>query len=123
MQQGQILDSKEFLAPIITPYEAQLAFSPDSTWTGMYRLDFESLLLEDGKAELSNRGQTEEPRFSLLDGRYHGHASSDDAGAASSLAIAERQTQELLNLDPSKRHLFEARRSSMMSKQGAPLTV
>ena len=27
-EQGQIMDSKEFYAPIITPYEAELAFLP-----------------------------------------------------------------------------------------------
>ena len=43
--QGQILDSKEFYAPIITPYEAQLAFLPERPDTNSsYRLDFDSLL-------------------------------------------------------------------------------
>jgi diphthamide biosynthesis protein 2 len=30
--QGQILDSKEYYAPIITPYEAMIAFSDDTEW-------------------------------------------------------------------------------------------
>ena len=43
--QGQIMDSKEFYAPIITPYEAQLAFSPGGAdMSGPYRLDFDALL-------------------------------------------------------------------------------
>ena len=43
--QGQILDSKEFYAPIITPYEAQLAFLPEGSDTNSsYRLDFDFLL-------------------------------------------------------------------------------
>ena len=43
--QGMILDSKEFYAPIITPYEAQLAFSPEgASLDASFRLDFESLL-------------------------------------------------------------------------------
>lgn len=41
--QGMILDSKEYYAPIITPYEAHLAFSRDAEWTGDYSLDFSSL--------------------------------------------------------------------------------
>lgn len=41
--QGMILDSKEYYAPIITPYEAHLAFSGDAEWTGDYSLDFSSL--------------------------------------------------------------------------------
>ena len=43
--QGQILDSKEFYAPIVTPYEAQLAFLPEGSDTNSsFRLDFDSLL-------------------------------------------------------------------------------
>jgi len=42
--QGQILDSKEFYAPIITPYEAQLAFTPEAAHANGFRLDFDSLL-------------------------------------------------------------------------------
>lgn len=30
--QGQILDSKDYYAPIITPHEAMIAFSDDATW-------------------------------------------------------------------------------------------
>ena len=44
--QGQILDSKEYLSPIITPFEAMLAFSPDSEWEERrYRLDFDGVLV------------------------------------------------------------------------------
>ena len=42
--QGQILDSKEYYAPIITPYEAQLAFTAGAEWTGEYSLEFDSVL-------------------------------------------------------------------------------
>ena len=46
-EQGQIMDSKEFYAPIITPHEAQLAFSPQETGTsGPYRQNFAGLLEE-----------------------------------------------------------------------------
>ena len=43
--QGQILDSKEFYAPIITPFEAQLAFAPDgSAVQARYSLGFDDLM-------------------------------------------------------------------------------
>lgn len=45
--QGLILDSKEYYAPIITPYEAYLAFT-DRFWSGSYRFDFD-FLHEDQK--------------------------------------------------------------------------
>lgn len=41
--QGMILDSKEYYAPIITPFEAYLAFSGTADWDGSYSLDFTSL--------------------------------------------------------------------------------
>ena len=41
--QGMILDSKEYYAPIITPFEAYLAFSGEADWDGSYNLDFTSL--------------------------------------------------------------------------------
>ena len=52
--QGMILDSKEFYAPIITPYEAQLAFLPEGADTdGSFRLDFDSLLEQQQKVWLN----------------------------------------------------------------------
>lgn len=52
--QGQIWDSKEFFAPIITPYEAQLAFSPGNTDTsGPYPQDFAGLLEEHPQVSLA----------------------------------------------------------------------
>lgn len=41
--QGMILDSKEYYAPIITPFEAYLAFFGEAEWDGSYSLDFTSL--------------------------------------------------------------------------------
>jgi diphthamide biosynthesis protein 2 len=42
--QGLILDSKEFLAPIITPHEALLALTGQPFEAGSYRLDYSELL-------------------------------------------------------------------------------
>ncbi|KAK9905896.1 hypothetical protein WJX75_008313 [Coccomyxa subellipsoidea] len=84
--QGQILDSKEFYAPLITPYEAQLAFAPEgSVASDDYRLDFDALLSSaDG---LSISEQEAAPRFSLVDGgRYVGTADSSETGALTILA-------------------------------------
>ena len=43
--QGMILDSKEYYAPIITPFEAHLAFAGGAGWTGEYHLDFAAVLV------------------------------------------------------------------------------
>lgn len=55
--QGQILDSKEFYAPIITPLEAQMAFNSEgSIPLDKYRLDFDSLLDPDRAASEVEEG-------------------------------------------------------------------
>ncbi|KAK1271960.1 hypothetical protein QJS04_geneDACA014193 [Acorus gramineus] len=65
--QTALLDSKEFLAPIITPYEAMLAFTGGSQWTGEYVMDFRDLIASSSlKLENTNEGA----RFSFLQGGY-----------------------------------------------------
>ena len=44
--ENSLLDAKEFLRPIVTPYELEVALQPAQTWTGRYVLDFEQLLRE-----------------------------------------------------------------------------
>lgn len=36
---------QDFYAPIITAYEAHIAFAPGQSWTGDYRTDFACLLV------------------------------------------------------------------------------
>ncbi|XP_077227933.1 diphthamide synthesis DPH2 family protein [Tasmannia lanceolata] len=64
--QTALLDSKEFLAPVITPFEATLAFSRGSQWTGAYVMEFQDLMAPS--LEVSNI--TEEARFSFIGGGY-----------------------------------------------------
>lgn len=58
--QGQVLDSKEYLAPIITPHEALLAFDAvegASQWdAAKYRLDFGEVLEAEGLGEVRPEG-------------------------------------------------------------------
>ena len=42
--QAQILDTKEFLAPIIMPHEAVLAFSPDTEYSAAWPEHFSAVL-------------------------------------------------------------------------------
>ncbi|XVF50541.1 hypothetical protein PTKIN_Ptkin04bG0109300 [Pterospermum kingtungense] len=65
--QTALLDSKEFLAPVITPFEAMLAFNRRSKWTGTYIMEFQDLF-NSFPLELSK--QPEEARFSFLKGGY-----------------------------------------------------
>ncbi|KAL8195342.1 hypothetical protein R6Q57_025745 [Mikania cordata] len=67
--QTALLDSKEFLAPVITPFEAILAFNRGSEWTGKYVMDFQDVVASV-PAGLENLGEEEEARFSFFQGGY-----------------------------------------------------
>ncbi|KAL3632228.1 hypothetical protein CASFOL_025212 [Castilleja foliolosa] len=64
--QTALLDSKEFLAPIITPYEAMLALERGRQWTGAYVVNFRDLVASMPLAS----EQSDEAHFSLIQGRY-----------------------------------------------------
>ncbi|XP_019093205.1 PREDICTED: diphthamide biosynthesis protein 2-like [Camelina sativa] len=42
--QTALLDSKEFMSPVMTPLEANLAFSRGSEWTGAYLMQFQDVI-------------------------------------------------------------------------------
>ncbi|GLU12966.1 hypothetical protein SLE2022_296190 [Rubroshorea leprosula] len=65
--QTALLDSKEFLAPVITPFEATLAFNRGSQWTGAYVMEFQDLIKF---APMEVGDQPSEARFSFLKGGY-----------------------------------------------------
>ncbi|KAK0452996.1 putative diphthamide synthesis protein-domain-containing protein [Desarmillaria tabescens] len=73
--ENSLIDAKDFLRPIVTPYELEIALQAEQNWTGRYILDFEKLLAEQGQFEAQNGGseQTEDgdqPMFSLITGKY-----------------------------------------------------
>lgn len=82
------MDSKEFLAPVITPFEAVLAFSRGREWTGEYLLDFKDLVTSD-KLEVASR--SEEARFSFIKGGYveDNFTQGTEEQSETSLALAE----------------------------------
>ncbi|XP_071707270.1 uncharacterized protein [Rutidosis leptorrhynchoides] len=73
--QTALLDSKEFLAPVITPFEATLAFNRGSEWTGKYVMEFQDLVVST-PSNVEN--QREEARFSFLQGGYIEDPDSQD---------------------------------------------
>eukprot|EP00887_Chlorella_sp_A99_P000266 scaffold13.g266.t1 len=95
--QGQVLDSKEYLAPIITPHEAMLAFSPESQWDeAAYRLDFEGVLQARaawGPASArghGRRGWTRRPAPGLLAAPRAGAARGDGRGRGGRVAALKQ---------------------------------
>ncbi|MCO5557310.1 hypothetical protein L7F22_010871 [Adiantum nelumboides] len=72
--QTALLDNKAYMVPVITPFEAMIAWKRGSRWTGEYTLDF-SLLRDfyesEAKAERFVEAQSdEEALFSFIKGSY-----------------------------------------------------
>eukprot|EP00890_Picochlorum_soloecismus_P002229 jgi/Picsp_1/3006/NSC_01228-R1_diphthamide biosynthesis protein 2-like len=83
--QGQIFDCKEYLAPIITPFEAHIAFSADKVWDQhLYRLDI--------------KGEMCDTAFDL--------ECRDDTSISSEVVTRELavQAQEALTITPASQH-------------------
>lgn len=94
--QTALWDSKEFLAPVITPFEAMLAFSSGCQWTGAYVIEFQDLMMPYVSPEVSN--SSKEARFSFIEGAYvedlavHGEVEEEKERA---LVSAETTNQAL----------------------------
>ncbi|KAH9975018.1 putative diphthamide synthesis protein-domain-containing protein [Lactifluus volemus] len=74
--ENSLVNAKEFLRPIVTPFELQLALQPAPTWTGEYVLDFDEVLTrgppKPSSDEVSDEDEddSERPVFSLATGKY-----------------------------------------------------
>ena len=95
--QGQILDSKDYLAPIITPHEAMLAFTPESEWVASeYRLDFDHFVNINGE----------------LNGNGSGNGAAEGPHEDGLVGALVMQAQQALIVTPAAAgtgHLIEAR--------------
>lgn len=62
---------KEFLRPIVTPFELEIALGVVPTWDGRYLLEFDRVLEEANSTEGKKDDEEEnEPHFSLITGTY-----------------------------------------------------
>lgn len=70
--QTALVESKDFYAPVITPFEAELAFASNREWPGFVRMDFDTLLQDSAPPDRpppSVSPPETGPRFSLVTGR------------------------------------------------------
>ncbi|KAJ2363565.1 Diphthamide biosynthesis protein 2 [Coemansia sp. RSA 2611] len=68
--ENSLVDSKEFFAPVVTPFEMLLALSKSRQWTGDYVTDFHAFL-DDADRELMDEAVDDDddrPHFSLITG-------------------------------------------------------
>ncbi|KAJ7605240.1 putative diphthamide synthesis protein-domain-containing protein [Mycena polygramma] len=74
--ENSLVEARDFLRPIITPFELEVALQAEQSWTGRYVLDFERLLAEsavadpDEPSEPPDSDDPDEPVFSLITGTY-----------------------------------------------------
>lgn len=95
--QMALLDSKEYLSPVITPFEAVLAFNRDTQWTGAYVMEFRDLITS---SLTESRSHSKEARFSFLQGGYvedFDTQENDDEDEEGALALANA-TEKALQL-------------------------
>ncbi|KAF7290668.1 2-(3-amino-3-carboxypropyl)histidine synthase subunit 2 [Mycena indigotica] len=70
--ENSIVEAKEFLRPIITPFELEIALQSEQSWTGKYVLDFGKLLAESSSSAESpaDPADPDQPVFSVVTGKY-----------------------------------------------------
>ncbi|KAJ7235093.1 putative diphthamide synthesis protein-domain-containing protein [Mycena haematopus] len=74
--ENSLVESRDFLRPIITPFELEVALQAEQSWTGRYVLDFEKLLAESGADDATtpdsppDSDDPDQPIFSLITGTY-----------------------------------------------------
>ncbi|XP_038877053.1 2-(3-amino-3-carboxypropyl)histidine synthase subunit 2 isoform X1 [Benincasa hispida] len=103
--QTALMDSKEYLAPVITPFEATLAFSRGSRWTGAYIMEFQDLVDFSTPKE---GNQSDEARYSFLQGGYvedwNSQENTEEENGARALVSA---TEKSLQLRDNRNSLIE----------------
>ena len=65
--ENSLLDSKEYLKPIITPFELDVALNSDREWTGHYYANFRDIL-PDGKEYCEFQKNENHADMSLISG-------------------------------------------------------
>ena len=100
-----LMDGRDYMQPIITPYEATIAFTPGKMWMGEVKLDFASVpTLEDVVANGADDDDDVRPEFSLVSGAYispvNASSSAHDADDIDALTGAElaRRAEGALSL-------------------------
>ena len=90
--ENSLLDSKEYLKPVITPFELDVALNSDREWTGHYYANFKDLL-PGGKEYSEFQKCQKEADFSLVSGKIRVSEKNSEAEGGSENALATQETQ------------------------------
>ncbi|KZT04025.1 diphthamide biosynthesis protein [Laetiporus sulphureus 93-53] len=106
--ENSLIEAKDFLRPIVTPYELEIALRAEMGWTGRYILDFDKLLAENVETEDEQEtgeeeGDLDQPIFSLVTGKYrhakrYGISSTTNGTTESSAIILRNQESTVTTL-------------------------
>ncbi|GJE95962.1 diphthamide biosynthesis protein [Phanerochaete sordida] len=122
--ENSLVEARDFLRPIVTPFELEIALQDEPEWTGRYVLDFGRLALEDANEKPAERGEgsdddADRPMFSLVTGTYrqakrYGGAQPSDApadGEAEPSAVVLRNQDNALSVlsDSAAGHFLQGR--------------
>ena len=140
--ENSLLDSREFLRPIVTPFELELALSRQHQWNGTYETDLTVLaprLKEDADLAEGREGveEDDEPHFSLITGKLKqtrifdvgSQKGEEDEGNGepSNTAIALRSSNNSLarfdSISPAAQYLAERRTFRGLEKQAGETAV
>jgi diphthamide biosynthesis protein 2 len=95
-----LIDGRDYLQPVITPYEASIAFSTGKTWMGEVKLDFASVPASETPSD-ADADADAEPEFSLISGAYRSSArgthtrDAETTDALTGTELAERASGAL----------------------------
>ena len=91
--ENSLLDSKEYLRPVITPFELDVALNSDREWTGDYYANFRDLLPE-GKEYCEFQRCQKDGDISLVSGKIRVNGgNSEDNEETSENALATQETR------------------------------
>jgi diphthamide biosynthesis protein 2 len=102
--QNSLIDSKEFLKPIVTPFELQMGLlRKDREWTGEYITDFNKLLLSSGNDSEQEPLNDDEYDYSFITGTMKKFSRPNRALSENEQAVDQNA---LVSVDSSNRQLL-----------------
>ncbi|KZT66950.1 diphthamide biosynthesis protein [Daedalea quercina L-15889] len=120
--ENSLIEAKDFLRPIVTPYELEIALRAEQSWTGRYVLDFDKVLAEysvheEGECYGSpNRDDEDldEPVFSLVTGKYrrakrYGASAEQQLGDSSAVVLRNQDNAVAVLADSAAGQFLQGR--------------
>lgn len=88
---NSVVNSKDFMQPVVTPFELDLAFNANREWNGDFEPDFQQILPQ-GRChkDFKAKNDMEEADVSLVTGKVRGLDIQLDSGQGNEVSAQER---------------------------------